>query len=126
MVGLAGSGAAALDCEAPPGAGQPAESRSYTVAWQTAPSPPRVGEHFVVDFAVCPKAGARPAGSVAIDATMPDHRHGMNYRPSVAALAPGRYRAQGLLFHMPGRWVVVFDIVAGTATERASAEIVLR
>ena len=57
---------------------------------------------------------------------MPDHRHGMNYRPSVAALAPGRYRAQGLLFHMPGRWVVVFDIVAGTATERASAEIVLK
>jgi hypothetical protein len=85
-----------------------------------------VGEHFVVDVAVCPKAGGAPPSALRVDATMPDHRHGMNYRPSIAGLGSGRYRAEGLMFHMPGRWVMEFDITAGAATERATAEIVLK
>jgi hypothetical protein len=41
---------------------------------------------------------------------MPAHRHGMNYRPSVASLAGGRFRAEGLLFHMPGHWEFIVEI----------------
>ena len=40
---------------------------------------------------------------------MPAHRHGMNYRATVSTLSPGVYRAEGLMFHMPGRWRVIFD-----------------
>ena len=36
----------------------------------------------------------------------------MNYRVKVAPLA-GRYRSEGWLFHMPGRWEFVFDLGAG-------------
>jgi len=125
---IAGHGTAdVLACgEALPSSRRMAESPSYLVAWHALPMPPRVGEHFVVDLAVCPKAGSPPPGAVRVDATMPEHRHGMNYRPSVATLGAGRYRAQGLMFHMPGRWVMEFDIAAGTTIERATSEIVLK
>jgi len=52
---------------------------------------------------------------------MPEHRHGMNYRPEVKPLAPGRWRAEGLLFHMPGKWEFVF-VVDG---ERMTSALVL-
>ena len=42
--------------------------------------------------------------SVALDAVMPDHQHGMNYAPTVTDLGDGRYRFDGLVFHMPGTW----------------------
>ena len=38
----------------------------------------------------------------------------MNYRPSVVALGPGRWRADGMMFHMPGRWEVRLDVAGGT------------
>ena len=41
---------------------------------------------------------------------MPDHRHGMNYTPAIRALGSGRFRAEGLLLHMPGRWEFVFRV----------------
>ncbi len=43
------------------------------------------------------------------------HKHGMNYRPSVKALGQGLYRAEGLMFHMPGRWELVFELRDGQA-----------
>jgi len=42
----------------------------------------------------------------------------MNYKPSVVALGAGRYRADGLMFHMGGRWEFVFEVRSGGATER--------
>ena len=46
------------------------------------PDPIAVGQHFVVDFAVCPRGGAAAPQAVRVDANMPEHRHGMNYRPA--------------------------------------------
>lgn len=86
------------------------ESARHVIAFATAPAPIPVGRHFVVDIAVCPKGAVSPPAQVAVDATMPEHRHGMNYKPSVTAIGPGRFRAEGLLFHMPGRWEIVFHL----------------
>jgi hypothetical protein len=41
---------------------------------------------------------------------MPEHRHGMNYKPGIRPVGAGRFRAEGLMFHMPGRWEFVFDL----------------
>jgi hypothetical protein len=49
---------------------------------------------------------------------MPAHRHGMNYAAAVKPLGGGRYRAEGLLFHMAGEWEFVFVLRAGGATQR--------
>jgi hypothetical protein len=87
--------------------------------------PPKlaVGQHFAVEARVCAKgAGAPPAG-LRVDATMPEHRHGMNYKTKVTAKGDGRYLAEGLLFHMPGRWQLVFDVDGTGRAERLTADI---
>ncbi|MBK7080614.1 MAG: hypothetical protein IPH55_07620 [Betaproteobacteria bacterium] len=68
---------------------------------------------------------AVPAPPLAVDATMPEHRHGMNYRPTVVARGTGIYRADGLMFHMPGRWDLLFDLVTPAGTERLTATVLL-
>lgn len=120
-----GSGAASACGEALGGATRTIEGASYTVAWRTVPDPIRVGAHFAVEFAVCPRAAAEVPRTIRVDATMPEHRHGMNYRPVVTARSAGTYRAEGLLFHMPGRWDVAFDVEGNGRTERLTGVLQL-
>ena len=97
---------AAEACELP--AGARAESASFALTYRTHPAKIVLGEHFALEYAVCPKPGAAMPAVVNVDAWMPEHRHGMNYKASVTLLGGGRFRAQGLLLHMPGRWEFVF------------------
>jgi hypothetical protein len=97
----------------------------YIVVFQTLPQPVEVGTHFAVDFAVCPRASAEAPSAVRVDANMPAHRHGMNYRPVVTAKSSGIFRADGLLFHMPGRWDLTFDVEGGGRTERLTSTLQL-
>ena len=101
------------------------ESAHYAIAYALTPDPIPVGQHFVVEFAVCARAGSRSPQAVRVDANMPDHKHGMNYRPGVTTNGAGTYRAEGLLFHMPGRWHLTFDLVTGATTERVTETILL-
>lgn len=107
LIALAALSGAAQACELP--AGARAESAAYVLAYRTVPGRIALGEHFTLEYAVCPKAGASLPAMVSADAWMPEHRHGMNYKPGVTALGGGRVRAEGLLFHMPGRWEFVFQ-----------------
>lgn len=100
------------------------DNAHYVVAFATTPNPIPFAEHFVVDFEVCPRA-ARAYDSVRIDAAMPEHRHGMNYRPVIDRRGGNVYRAEGLLFHMRGRWEIAFDVVTGSDVERVAASVVL-
>lgn len=88
------------------------ESKTHTLAFAPQPAPWQAGRHFAIDIEVCPHEGASPPLALRVDADMPAHRHGMNYAVTVRRLADGRYRAEGLLFHMPGRWRVRFDLSA--------------
>jgi hypothetical protein len=97
----------AAACELPPG--KRLESAQLTLSYRTTPARIAVGEHFVLELAVCSKKG-KAADRIRLDAQMPEHRHGMNYRPSVKPLGEGRYRSEGWLFHMAGRWEFVFEI----------------
>jgi hypothetical protein len=117
---------AAAACEAPPGfaAAARVESRDTVVLYRTAPATIDVGERFAVDAFVCAKAPPAPTG-VRVDARMPAHRHGMNYRARVTALGGGRYRAEGLLFHMPGNWQFVFDVERPARVERLTHDVVV-
>ena len=57
---------------------------------------------------------------LSVDAAMPEHGHGMNTQPVVSGPQQGTYTARGMLFHMPGRWELYFDIKQGGTTERAT------
>ena len=118
-----GLAAAADGCGAALGAGAArAESEHYAIVYRTVPDPVAVGRPFALDAVVCPKSGSVPLTGLRVDAQMPAHRHGMNYRPTVTAEGAGRYRAEGLLFHMPGQWQFVFDFDAPGVHERATRD----
>ncbi|HKU84905.1 MAG TPA: FixH family protein [Casimicrobiaceae bacterium] len=101
------------------------EGARYVVAYVTVPAPIVAGEHFAIDFVVCARTAVAAPDSVRVDATMPQHRHGMNYRAEIVAMKNGRYRADGLLFHMSGRWDLTFDLTTVAGTERLTAMLQL-
>jgi hypothetical protein len=111
--------ASAVACAPPPGAAL-AETERYRVALAAEPAEIAVGAFFAVVVEVCAKPGAPAAESVDMDAHMPAHRHGMNYAPKIERLSATRFRATGLLFHMPGRWEFLVDIRAAGRGERAA------
>jgi hypothetical protein len=82
-----------------------------------------IGQHFDLDFVVCAAAAVRTDAAIQVDADMPAHRHGMNYRATVSSLRPGVYRAEGMMFHMPGRWRVIFDLPLEGRTLRLTREL---
>jgi hypothetical protein len=110
--------ALACACELPEGLTTRVETPTLSLAYRPVPAPIAVGRHFSVDVAACAKGGAPVPAALRVDAQMPEHRHGMNYRAAVAPQGPGRWRAEGLMFHMPGRWQLVFDVEAGGRRER--------
>ena len=118
------TGATACACE-PPLRGtdvQRIEGLHHVIAWR-APQPLPLAEFFSLELAACARDGT--VEPPRVDATMPEHGHGMNYRPRVTALGAGRYRAEGLLLHMPGRWQLSFGIGGGDRRETLSASIVV-
>lgn len=113
--------ATASACTLPAEAGAPLAAGPVQLTWRAEPAP-AIGRGFALHLVVCP-ADAR---LVRVDATMPDHRHGMNYRPSVHALGEGRWRADGLLWHMGGRWELRFDVEAGGVRHSLRQDVQLR
>jgi YtkA-like protein len=100
-----------------------AEADGARIAFVPRPSPAPVGQHFNLDFVVCAASAVRTDAAIQVDAEMPAHRHGMNYRATVSTVSPGVYRAEGLMFHMPGRWRVIFDLPLEGRTLRLTREL---
>lgn len=99
----------------------------YQLAYVPQPATLAVGRDFALDFQVCAKDGAVPLpDQIRVDARMPDHGHGMSYRTSVKAQGPGRWRAEGLLLHMAGRWELSFELGSGPQAERLVRELQLK
>ena len=98
----------------------------YSVVYRTVPAPVAVGQHFAVDFAVCPKAGAAAPQRSARrrQHARAQARHELPHQ--VVRSRDGTYRAEGLLFHMPGRWDLTFDVIAGSSTERLASTLDVR
>lgn len=96
------------------------ESAAVTLAYRTEPAL-TVGVPHVLEIGACAKNGA--ARLVAVDAFMPAHGHGTNYRTEIAATGPDRWRAEGLLLHMPGAWELRFDIDTPAGRERLVQQV---
>lgn len=117
--GLVAALPAAMACPLPATALQ---AGAIQAAWATdSGAAVRTGHHFGLDVRLCPA----DAVLLRVDAVMPEHGHGMNYRPSVATVSAGRWRAEGLLLQMPGKWELRFDVQAAGRTERLRQTIVV-
>lgn len=114
-------------CNAPGTGFERLESERFVLWMATRPAPVQVGTEFAVDAVLCGKRDAKAAkvDAIRFDAWMPLHRHGMNSRPSLAPLGADRWRAEGFLFHMPGRWQFTVDVDTAAGRERLTRDVVL-
>lgn len=101
-------------------------SHDAEVAYRWEPAELKVGQFFAAEVITCRAPGAEHVREVSIDATMPAHGHGMNYRPSATRAAPGHYRFTGLMLHMPGKWRVTIDLVQSGKRTRLTHEVNLQ
>lgn len=98
----------------------------FRVVYKIADGPVRRGETFAIDawvFAADAPEAPRTDVSLAVDAAMPQHGHGMNRVPRVESLGAGRFHIDGLDFHMPGKWELYFDVARQALVERAQADV---
>ncbi len=112
------------DCT-PEFAGQTTDGR-YKVNIKPVPDPIPLNALFSLNLMVeKTEGGTLPVGTgILVDATMPAHKHGMNTVPTVVpGNAPGRYLAQGLLFHMPGNWEITIRIQEGDSVSEAKFKV---
>jgi hypothetical protein len=115
----------AVACPAPDENFQRRALPGVEVAYRWEPAELKVGQFFAVDVIVCPAPGSTAAIG-GIDAIMPAHGHGMNYRPTAERIAPDRYRFTGLMLHMPGKWLITISVGHDTAVTRLSHEVDLK
>ena len=95
------------------------------IAYRWEPGVLKVGQFFAAEVIACRAPGAGAVRQILLDAQMPAHGHGMNYRPTVTSTGPGRFRIAGLMLHMPGMWRLTFDLVQGDKRTRLTQEVIL-
>lgn len=120
------AGAAGAACPPSAADGTPVGKGDLVLAWRSADGKPGrlpLARHVVLDVQLCDKGGASNALLKKVDATMPEHRHGMNYRPSITPLGGGRFRVAGMMFHMAGHWELSFEVQAGGDTVRLTHDM---
>lgn len=123
---LMGSGLAPACEPVPIGAdAQRVSGGRFVLDWRADPAPLKLGEFFAVVVSACERSGATVA-ALKVDAAMPLHRHGMNYVATVGSEGAGRFRATGLLLHMPGQWEFTFDLAGAGTRETLRTDVDLR
>lgn len=112
--------------------GEPVESLStretFRARLHPVGGPIPLNEPFAVEVELLGPDGETPLegfDAVTLDARMPEHGHGMTRDVELHQVAPGRYRAEGLLFHMIGHWAIHVDVASGARIERAQLDVEL-
>ena len=77
---------------------------------------------FALAITVCP-TGNQVADRVTADASMPAHKHGMNYAPEVVSKRAGVFEATGFLFHMPGLWRISVSVYNDGGTHHFTHDV---
>lgn len=96
------------------------------IAYRWDPSELKVGRFFAAEVIACRAPGNEAVGRIALDAQMPAHGHGMNYRPAVQRTGPGSFRFTGMMLHMVGTWRLTFDIFQGDRRTRLTQDVTLK
>lgn len=92
---------------------------SYRVRYRLQPEVIEFGELFSLELEAERIDGEAFDATLAVDARMPEHAHGMNREPQLEERGKGSYSVTNLFFHMPGYWEIYFDFTRGAITERA-------
>ena len=108
----------------------------YTIEWTTSPAPLPLNALFEVHSTVRDAKSGEPVEDavVTVDATMPEHGHGMVTRPEadpgVCEPLPcrhpgGAYVMRGMKFHMPGDWSLHVEVKGPAGEDHLDAVVKL-
>ncbi len=94
------------------------QGHKASVLFERPSSSIKVSQAFNLKARICPTEDGASVIRATVDATMPEHQHGMNYKPKIRLAADPAQQgsgvqllnAQGLVFHMPGKWQIEFLI----------------
>lgn len=92
----------------------------FYVGYDSDPDPIPLNEEFILGVEVFSDDSMSSPSSditVEVDATMPEHQHGMNVSPEALEVSEGRFEAEGMLFHMTGDWEIVVYVTGNEGTE---------
>jgi hypothetical protein len=81
-----------------------------TLHYRIDPSPLPIAQHFSMPFLVCRGGQPLALDSLELDALMPTHGHGMNYKANIEIQHDGLIEATGMLLHLPGPWQISVDL----------------
>ena len=95
------------------------------IYYRSVEAPIRVGRQFKLTVIVC-QGGNAWSGELVMDAFMPAHGHGMNYKPEISKTGNGEFLANGLLLHMPGEWRLDFKLLGESINQTYSSPLTLR
>lgn len=88
------------------------QNGTFRIRWESQPSPIPRNQPFTlrvhVTRADAPDAPL-PDAELEVNALMPEHGHGMNTFPRTTRQPDGSFLAEGMLFHMRGRWDLIFN-----------------
>ncbi|PJI39179.1 hypothetical protein [Ferrovibrio sp.] len=110
--------APAWACADIPAQARQVQAAQFRLIVTPVPAPIPLNKPFALDIRLCDGRMAEFPQLTAVDARMPAHRHGMNYKPALTKIDWGHYRAEGLLLHMPGNWEFSFDFTGAGKRER--------
>ena len=99
---------------------QLSSKKSFRLSYTPQPDPIPLNQHFRLRLLLQDSGNKVLDGArLSVDATMPEHNHGMNVKARVKPLGQGRYEVQGLLFHMAGYWEIAVTVEQGGRREQA-------
>ena len=98
----------------------------YRIEWSSEPNPIPLNSDFELLARVLDSDGTSVSSAeLYVDATMPDHGHGMVRQPRVEPSGGGRFSVRGMLFHMPGRWQLRFEAIVEDVGDVAVVDLEL-
>jgi hypothetical protein len=98
----------------------------YVVQYESLLEPIEINRMHSWTLVVTRDGAAVEGAEIEVTGGMPAHDHGMPTRPRVTAdLGDGRYRLDGIRFHMNGDWEIVLEILADGSRDTVVIKLVL-
>ena len=98
----------------------------YTVHYESSLDPIEINRMHSWTLVVTRAGEPLEGAAIEVSGGMPEHDHGLPTRPRITAeLGNGRYRLDGIRFHMTGNWEVVLDISANGNRDSVTITLVL-
>ena len=97
----------------------------WVIQLQLTPKSIPLNAPFDANVTVCSDQEPVPT-RITLDATMPAHKHGMNYEPKTERKDSHRYEVKNLLFHMPGIWRLEITAYENSKPHRFTHDVTIR